>query len=431
MENTNNKSKNKPVKNNLKSFKEILNQNLDQLTEGKINFSAQDFLKDFVKIYLETVAQVELEEHLGYKKHDSENRNTDNYRNGVGSKKVRGDFGEVVVEVPRDRKNTFEPQIIKKRESNLGNFSEKIISLYARGMTTREIEEHLHEMYGIDISPQFISRATEVLQEEICDWQNRPLDPIYVTIYVDGLRVSIKSDNNQGPVMKKCVYIVLGLTTTGDTDVLGLWIQETEGAKFWLNVFNDLKSRGVKDVLLMCGDGLKGLDKAVEQAFPEADLQTCVVHQVRYSTSFVSHKDRKEFCIDMRKIYTSPTIEAAEEAFNDFANKWEAKYPASIRSWRDNWNKLTTFYKYPLEFRKMIYTTNKIESLNSLLRKNISNRKIFPNDKSLIKILFLNIKNFTKKWTKIRDWRMIHGQLDILFPDRLQKYSNDLINNAV
>jgi transposase-like protein len=286
-------------------------------------------------------------------------------------------------------------------------------------MTTREIEEHLREMYGIDVSPQFVTRATERMQQEIIEWQSRPLEAVYPVVYVDGLRVSVKSGNNAGPVMKKCVYIVLGIAPSGQQEVLGLWIEETEGARFWLKVFNDLKARHVKDILILCGDGLKGLPEAVESVFPKTDVQLCVVHQIRNATKFVSYKDRKAFCTDMRPIYTAPTSEAAALALEEFASKWGARYPASINSWRSNWERLTAFLKYPVELRKMVYTTNAIESLNAQMRKNTSNRKVFPNDDAVIKILYLNVRNFTNRWTKRQGWDIVMNQLSMIFGDRL------------
>lgn len=286
-------------------------------------------------------------------------------------------------------------------------------------MTTREIEDHLHEMYDIEVSPQFISRATERMQSEITEWQNRPLDAVYPVVYVDGLRVSVRSGNNSGAIIKKCVYIVLGISCAGKQEVLGLWIEETEGAKFWLKVFNDLKARNVEDIILLCGDGLKGLPEAVESVYPKTDVQLCVVHQIRNATKFVPYQDRKRFCADMRPIYTSPTIDAAELALFELEEKWGKKYPMSVASWKANWVLLTAFYKYPVEMRKTIYTTNAIEGLNAQLRKNTSNRKVFPNDEAVIKILFLNIENFTKKWTKRQGWDILMNQLSIMFPERL------------
>jgi len=382
-------------------------------------YKQNDIIKQLTKATFQAMLDTEMEEHLGYAAKDREAKTEANSRNGKGTKKVRGDFGELEIETQRDRDGTFEPQLIKKRQKSVGDFTDKIVSLYARGMTTREIEDHLREMYDIEVSPQFVSRATERVQSEITEWQNRPLEAVYPVVYVDGLRVSVRSGNNSGTIIKKCVYIVLGISCAGKQEVLGLWVEENEGAKFWLKVFNDLKARHVEDIIVLCGDGLKGLPQAVESVYPKTDVQLCVVHQIRNATKFVSYQDRRKFCADMRPIYTSPTIDAAEFALLELEEKWGPKYPMSIASWKANWTLFTAFYKYPVELRKTIYTTNAIEGLNAQLRKNTSNRKVFPNDESVIKILFLNIENFTKKWTKRHGWDMLMNQLSIMFPERL------------
>ena len=377
----------------------------------------KQLFQKLVKETLEALLELEMEEHLGYPKHDPAGRGSGNSRNGTGGKTVRGDFGEIEIETPRDRNSSFEPKIVAKRQTSIGNFNEAVISLYARGMTTREIEQHIKEMYGVEISPQFVSRATEELQQQIAEWQSRPLERVYPIIFVDGLRVAVRTDKG---VLKKCVYTVLGVSLSGKQEVLGLWIEETEGARFWLRVFNDLKARGLQDALIVCGDGLTGLRNAVESVFPQADVQLCVVHHIRNVTKFVSYKDRKLLCAAMRPIYTAPTIEAAELALDRFAQSWEARYPASVAAWRNHWNELTTFFKYPVELRRMIYTTNAIESLHSQMRKNIANRKVFPNDEALIKILFLNLRNFSNRWTKRQGWDIVMNQLMMIFGDRLK-----------
>jgi len=406
---------------NPKEFKKELRRKVKAAGGTKSFLKDGDFLKRLTKNYFEALLEEEMSEHLGYDKHSAEGYNGGNSRNGITSKKVRGDFGEVEIETPRDRDAEFSPKIIGKRESSVGNFSDKIISLYARGMTTREIEEHLHEMYSIEVSAQFISRATARIQDDIVEWQSRPLDKVFPVIYIDGLWVTTRTGDNKGAVIKKCVYVVLGINLEGVPDVLGLWIAETEGAKFWLKIFDELKTRGVEDIFILCGDGLKGLNTAQEAAFPKTDLQLCVVHQIRNALKYVPHKHKKQFCADMRSIYTASTLEAAELAFRELKEKWDEKYPVSVGSWENNWNFLTTFFRYPVELRAMIYTTNSIESLNAQLRKNTSNRKIFPNDESVLRILFLNIRNFTKKWTKRRDWNIVIHKLSIMFQDRMPK----------
>ena len=384
---------------------------------GTQAIDTKQLFQKLVKETLEALLELEMEEHLGYPKHDAAGRGTGNSRNGASSKTVRGDFGEIDIETPRDRNSSFEPKIVAKRQSSIGNFNQVVISLYARGMTTREIEQHIKEMYDVEISPQFVSRATEELQQQITEWQSRPLERVYPIIFVDGLRVAVRTDKG---VFKKCVYTVLGVSLSGKQEVLGLWIEETEGARFWLKVFNDLKARSVQDVLIVCGDGLTGLRNAVESVFPQADVQLCVVHHIRNVTKFVSYKDRKLLCAGMRPIYTAPTIEAAGLALDRFAQGWEARYPASVASWRNHWNELTTFFRYPVELRRIIYTTNAIESLHSQMRKNIANRKVFPNDEAVIKILFLNLRNFVNRWTKRQGWDIVMNQLMMIFGDRLK-----------
>jgi putative transposase len=384
---------------------------------GTAAVDSKSIVNGLIKQTLEAFLELEMEEHLGYPHYAAEGRGSGNSRNGATAKTVRGDFGEVEIETPRDRKGEFDPKIVAKRQTSIGNFTETVISLYARGMSTREIEDHVQQIYGVEISPQFVSRATEQLHQQLTDWQNRPLERIYPVVFVDGLRVPVRTEKG---VLKKCVYTVLGVGVSGRQEVLGLWIEETEGARFWLKVFNDIKARGVQDLLVLCGDGLAGLPEAVRSVFPVADVQLCVVHQIRSATKFVSYKDRKAFCADMRPIYTAPTIEAAELALQRFAQAWGSKYPVSVDSWRRHWDGLTAFFRYPVEFRRLIYTTNAIESLHSQMRKNIASRKMFPNDEAVIKILFLNIRNFSNRWSRRQGWDIVMNQLVALFGDRLK-----------
>lgn len=384
---------------------------------GTTAVDSRSVVRGLMKQTLEAFLELEMEEHLGYPPHSAEGRGSGNSRNGTTPKTVRGDFGEVAIETPRDRNGEFEPKIVAKRQRSVGNFTDIVVSLYARGMSTREIEDHIRQIYGIEVSAQFVSRATEQLQQQITDWQSRPLERVYPVVFVDGLRVPVRTDKG---VLKKCVYTVLGLSVSGRQEVLGLWVEETEGARFWLKVFNDIKARGVHDVLVVCGDGLTGLPDAAHSAFPVADVQLCVVHQIRNATQFVSYKDRKAFCADMRPIYTAPTIEAAELALERFAQIWGARYPMSVESWRRNWDGLTAFFKYPVEFRRLIYTTNAIESLHSQMRKNIASRKMFPNDEAVIKMLFLNIQNFSLRWSRRQGWDIVMNQLAVMFADRLK-----------
>ena len=398
------------------SFKKMLMDKVRAQGGTKV-VDSKSLFQSLVQQSLEAFLELEMEEHLGYSKHAVAGRGSGNSRNGYMSKTVRGDFGEVEIETPRDRNATFDPKIVAKRQTSVGNFTETVISLYARGMSTREIEEHVRQIYGIDISPQFVSRATEQVQQQIVDWQSRPLDRVYPIIFVDGLHVAIRTDKG---VANKCVYTVLGVAASGRQEVLGLWIEETEGARFWLKVFNDLKARGVQDILILCGDGLTGLPQAVQTVYPAADVQLCVVHHIRNCTRFVAWKDRKAFCASMRPIYTAPTIEAAERALDAFEESWGKRYPMSVVSWRRNWHYLTAFFKYPVELRRIIYTTNAIESLNAQMRKNISSRKVFPHDDAVTRILFLNIRNFTNRWTKRQGWDIVMNQLAVMFGERLQ-----------
>jgi transposase-like protein len=326
-----------------KNFKKLL---MDQVRAGGGTqaMDTKQLFQTMVKDTLEAFLELEMEEHLGYPRHDPEGRGSGNSRNGGTAKTVRGDFGEIEMETPRDRNSSFDPKIVAKRQTSVGNFSEAVISLYARGLTTREIEQHVKEIYGVEISPQFVSRVTEQLQQQITEWQNRPLEAVYPIVFVDGLRVAVRTDKG---VLKKCVYTVLGVDLAGKQEVLGLWIEETEGARFWLKTLNDLKARGVRDILILCGDGLTGLPGAVESAFPQTDVQLCVVHHIRNVTKFVSWKDRKPLCAAMRPIYSAPTVEAAELALDQFEQAWGSRYPMSVASWRTHWYSLTTFFKIP------------------------------------------------------------------------------------
>ena len=356
-----------------------------------------------------------MDEHL-----EKEKRESSNSRNGYGRKTIRGDFGEVEINPPRDRNATFDPMIVEKRSSVVGNMTEKILSLYTRGITTREISEHLEEIYGVDLSESFVSRAVTSIQGEIDDWQQRPLEETYAILYVDGIRFNVK-ENNKGKVEKKCFYTVLGVDVTGKQDVLGMWVHKEEGASFWLTILSELQQRGVKDILIACTDGLAGMPEAFESVFPETDLQLCIVHQIRNCCKFVSYKDRKAICRDMKAIYTAINEEAAETALKQLKNNWDEQYPAVSLSWERKWNLLVNFLRYPPAIRKITYTTNAVEALHCLFRKNTKNRKIFPSDNSLKRLLYLNIKKMTKKWTKRRDWNTVSNQFSILFKERFSE----------
>jgi transposase-like protein len=382
---------------------------------GVKNFIHPDeILRSLTKTVYEALLDEELDDHLGYEKNGTSP--SGNYRNGSSSKTVKSTTGPIEMDIPRDRNGSFDPILVKKHQRNLGKIEDLIISLYSRGLSTREIEAHIKEIYDVQISPTLVSRITDRIIEERKAWQSRPLEAVYPILYLDGIRYSVNQDSR---VISKVVYVAIGVSMTGKQDVLGLWMAENEGAQFWLSVCNDLKARGVKDILIACVDGLKGLPEAIQATFNQADVQLCVVHMIRAATRFISYKDRKAFCADLKSIYNAPTVEAAEMARDALVEKWGSKYPGSVKVWLDNWTRITTFFNYPVEIRKFIYTTNQIENLNSVLRKNSSTKKVFPSDEALLKLLYVNTLEQIKKWTSRRGWDIIINQLFILFPERL------------
>jgi putative transposase len=364
--------------------------------------------------------QAEMTDHLGYPKNDQSGNNTGNSRNGTYKKKVKGDFGELDLTVPRDRNASFDPAIIPKGESRFKGFDDKIISMYARGMTTRDIQSHLEEMYGVEVSPTLISHVTEAVTEEVRLWQNRPLDDIYPIVYLDAVRIKVK---HNGQIITKAVYLAIAVTMEGVKDVLGMWAAETEGAKFWLSILTELKNRGVKDILIACVDGLKGFPEAIEAAYPETQVQLCIVHLVRHSLNFVSWKQRKEMADDLKEIYSASTVEQAEANLEAFRAKWDDTHPKVGQSWRNNWQRIIPYFAYPPQIRRVIYTTNTIESLNMSLRKVTKNRGSFPNDEAMFKLLYLALTNISKKWTMpIKDWKSALNQFSIMFEERLPNF---------
>ncbi len=374
-------------------------------------------LKQLTKQLLERAMQAEMTEHLGYEKNAPAEKKTDNSRNGSYKKRVKGEFGNLDIDVPRDRDASFEPIILPKGQSRFTGFDDKIIALYARGMTTRDIQAHLEEMYGVEVSPTLVSQVTKAVQEEITLWQNRPLDEVYPIVYLDAIRVKVRQD---GRVINKAVYLAIGVNLDGLKEVLGMWTAETEGAKFWLQVVTELKNRGVQDIFIACVDGLKGFPEAIESVFPDTQIQLCLVHMVRHSLNYVSWKQRKEVAADLKAIYQAPTIEQAEIAMDEFATKWDNSHPTISRSWRRNWERITPLFSYPPEIRKAIYTTNAIESVNMSLRKVTKNRGSFPNDEAMLKLLYLALQNISKKWTMpIRNWKSALNQFTIIFEDRM------------
>jgi putative transposase len=374
-------------------------------------------LKQLTKALVERAMKAEMTDHLGYDKHDPAGKKSGNSRNGNSKKTIKGEFGNLEIAVPRDRNSTFEPVIVPKGETRFTGFDDKIISMYARGMTTRDIQAHLQELYGVEVSPTLVSQVTDAITEEITLWQNRPLEEVYPIVYLDAVRVKVRHNST---VINKAVYLAIGITWDGSKEVLGMWIAETEGAKFWLQVVTEFKNRGVKDIFIACVDGLKGFPEAIEAVFPKAQVQLCIVHMVRHSLRYVSWKQRKEVAEDLKSIYNAPTVDQAETNLTAFAKKWDASHPTISKSWRNNWERIIPLFSYPPEIRKAIYTTNAIESLNMSLRKVTKNRGSFPNDEAMTKLLYLAMKNISKKWTlPIRDWKSAMNQFTILFEGRM------------
>lgn len=396
-------------------------QALDQLLEGhrtpEAFFGANGLLDQLSKALLERALQGEMTHHLGYQKHDPSGHNTGNSRNGTSPKTVKGKRGQVQIEVPRDRNSAFEPQLIPKGQSRIDGFDERVLSLYARGLSVREIQAHLEEIYGTSVSPDLISTVTDAVLDEVRAWQSRPLDTLYPIVYLDALQVKIKSD---GRIANKAVYLAVGINLHGHKEVLGLWAAQHEGAKFWLGVVTELKNRGVQDIFMACVDGLKGFPEAIEAVFPQTQVQLCLVHLVRYSLAFVSFKDRKAVAADLKAIYQATTAQEAEQRLEEFARQWDDQYPLIAKSWRANWLRLVPMFGYPPEIRRAVYTTNTIESLNMSLRKIIKTRASFPSDEAAFKLLYLALQNIQKKWTMpIPNWGRALNALAILFEDRM------------
>lgn len=384
----------------------------------KTESDLDDFRKMLTKVTVETALNAELDEHLGYQKHQS--RTSSNSRNGYSGKSIITDDGEVDIDVPRDREASFEPQLVRKHQTRFQSMDDKILSLYAKGMTTREIVATFKEMYDADVSPTLISKVTDSVLEQVIEWQSRPLDEIYPIVYLDCIVVKVRQDKQ---VINKAVYLALGVNMEGQKELLGMWLSETEGAKFWLNVLTELQNRGVKDILIACVDGLKGFPDAINTAFPETQIQLCIVHMVRNSVKYVPWKDYKAVTADLKKIYQSATEDEALLALEQFSDRWDSKYPQISRSWTAHWDNLNTLFNYPEDIRRAIYTTNAIESLNSVIRKAIKKRKLFPTDEAARKVIYLAIRDASKKWTMpIRNWRQALNRFMIMFEDRLTEY---------
>ena len=377
-------------------------------------------LKQLTKALVERALSAELTDHLGHSKHGTVRNSDGNTRNGKSRKTLKSDFGELPIEVPRDRNGTFEPRIVGKNQTRWTGFDDKILSLYARGMTVREIQGHLEDIYGTEVSASLISSVTDAVIEEVKAWQSRPLEALYPIVYLDCIHAKVRDG---GTVNTKAVYLALGVNLRGEKELLGLWIAQTEGAKFWLQVVTDLKNRGVNDIFIACVDGLKGFPEAIEVVYPKTEVQLCIVHMVRNSLKYVSWKQRKEVAADLRAIYTSATAEAAEQRLTEFEQKWDGTLAPIGQSWRRNWSRIIPFFAYPPEIRKVIYTTNAIESLNMSLRKITKNRGAFPNDDALLKLFYLAMQNISRKWTlPIRDWKAALTRFSIQFEDRMIEF---------
>ena len=378
----------------------------------------QDLLKETIAEFMESGLEAELDDELGYGRYDYRNKDTDNSRNGHSSKTLRTSYGDVEVAVPRDRKGEFEPQLLKKNQTSVSqDIEEKILSMYAKGMTTGDIETHIQDIYGIEVSDTTISRITDKILPIAKEWQQRPLEAVYAVVFLDAIHYHVRSE---GQIVKKAVYIALGVNLDGKKDVLGMWVGENESAKYWTTVLNGLKNRGVEDIFIACTDNLTGFSAAIGAVFPKTEIQNCIIHQLRNSSKYVSYKDIKELMADLRSVYAAVDEPAALDALDAFSTKWETKYPKISRSWRENWANLSTYFKYPQEVRRLIYTTNSIEGFNRQLRKVTKTRSVFPTDDSLFKMLYLAMVDITKKWIgRQRDWSMIHAQLSIYFAERM------------
>ena len=398
--------------------KQALEAQIEALTgDIKTAEELEELTRLLRKKTFEAMLEGELDAHLGYTRHAKEGHNSGNSRNGYSSKTLKGEHGELEIDVPRDRNGEFEPAIIPKGQTRLPLFNDKIIALYARGMTTRDIAATLLELYDVEVSPTLISRVTGQVLEQVQEWQNRPLEPLYPIVFLGCIMVKIRQDKR---VINKAIYLALGINLQGHKELLGMWLAETEGAKFWLSVLTELQNRGLKDVFIAAVDGLTGFPEAINTVYPQTKIQLCIVHMVRNSLKFVPWKERKAVAADLRKIYTSVTVDEAEQRLQAFTERWDEKYPSISKSWERHWPNLITLFDYPEDIRKVIYTTNAIESLNSVIRKAINNRKVFPNDASALKVVYLAIEAAAKKWSMpIRHWHAAINRFMIEFPDRM------------
>ena len=375
-------------------------------------------MRDMMSIILEGTLDAEMDEELGYSKYDYKNKGTKNSRNGYSSKTMHTSYGDMGINIPRDRNGEFEPQVIKKYQNTVTqDMEEKIISMYAKGMSTSDIESHMRELYDIEISDSTISRVTDKVLPLVKEWQERPLEEVYAVVFMDAIHYHVRCE---GRIVKRAVYIAIGIDMSGYKDVLGMYVGENESAKFWLTIMNNLKNRGVEEILIACVDGLTGFPQAIDAVYPKAEVQQCIIHQIRNSTKFVSYKDLRQLMTDLKLVYAAPSEESALEHLEEFSSKWDGKYPKISKSWKEHWPTLSTYFKYPEEIRKIIYTTNAIEGFNRQLRKVTKAKTVFPSDDSLLKMLYLATVDITKKWSgHRRDWGQIHSQLEIYFEEQL------------
>ena len=387
------------------------------LKNGRTAEDVNGLLKQLTKRVLERALQGELSEHLGYAKHDPAGHNSGNSRNGVTRKTLKGEFGEIELETPRDRNGEFTPQLIQKNQTRWTGFDDKILSMYACGMSTRDIQAHLQEMYQVEVSPSLISEITDAVMEDARAWQNRPLEAFYGVVFLDALYVKMR---HEGRVENRAVYVAIGITLEGRKEVLGLWTNASEGAKFWMNVLTELRNRGVKDIYLVCVDGLKGFPQAIEAIFPKAQVQLCIVHMVRASLNYVSWQDRKQVVGDLKPIYKATTADDAEQRLVEFESKW-SKYPAIARLWREQWERVTPFFAFPMEVRKVVYTTNAVESLHMSLRKVIKTRGSFPSEEAAFKLIYLALSRTVAKWESVQHWKQMLNYLDTMCADRIRE----------
>jgi len=397
--------------------KELIDKLLEGYEKPEDLIGENGLLKQLTKALVERALKAELTHHLGYEKNQPEGRGRGNSRNGKSRKTLKGDFGEVEIEVPRDREGEFEPKIAGKHQRRFTGFDDKILSMYARGMSTREIQGHLLEIYKVEVSASLISEVTDEIMDEVRQWQSRPLEPLYAIVYLDALFVKMR---HEGRIENRAVYVAIGIRMDGTREVLGLWTANTEGAKFWLMVLTELRNRGLLDILIACVDGLKGFPEAIESVYPQAQVQLCIVHLVRNSLNYVGWRERKAVAADMKEIYGAPTAEAAAEELKRFGEKWGKPYTTITKLWQRNWERIIPFFAFPAEVRKIIYTTNTVEALNRSFRKIIKSRGAFPSEEAAIKLLYLAMRNAVKKWKSVVDWKVALNQFTLLWEDRIR-----------